>query len=122
MRGTLILRLVDITLLLLLSLMATASFTTPGPELPVTHELEEEGSLLLPMQVGIASDGSIHTGAGERITLDELKLLAEAWPGEIEFIADAKAPASRLLAIHAVMSTMKRQAAFQVRQIQRGSH
>jgi len=121
MKGSLIMRLVDITLLLLLSLMAAASFTTSGPEPPITYELTEEGILLFPMQIGIASDGTIYTQGGTPITLKELESLVDAWTAEIEFIADAQAPANRLLAIHAIITRLDRQAAFRVRQIHANS-
>ena len=121
MNGSLIVRLVDITLLLLLSLMAAASFTTTGLEPPFTNELEEEGVLQDPMQIGIAPDGSVHTQDGVSITLEELERLLDQWPAEVEFIADAEAPASRLLAVHAVARYLNRQAAFRVRQGQGGA-
>lgn len=121
MNGSLIVRLVDITLLLLLSLMAAASFTTTGLEPPFTNELEEEGVLPAPMQIGIAPDGSIHTLDGASITLEELERLLDQWPAEVEFIADAEAPAGRLLAVHAVARQLNRQAAFRVRQGQGGA-
>ena len=118
MNGSLIVRLVDITLLLLLSLMAAASFTTTGLEPPFTYELEEEGLLLSPMQIGIAPDGSIHTQDGVSVTLKDLEGLLDQWPAEVEFIADAQAPAVRLLKVHAVARHLNRQAAFRVRQKQ----
>ena len=121
MNGSLIVRLVDITLLLLLSLMAAASFTTTGLEPPFTNELEEEGVLLAPIQIGIAPDGSIHIQDGASITLEELENLLDQWPAEVEFIADAQAPARRLLAVHAVARRQNRQAAFRVRQGQGGA-
>ena len=117
MRGSLIVRLVDITLLLLLSLMAAASFTTAGPDLPVTHELTDEGMLSVPMQIAITREGNIHLPGGESVSLTELESVLESWPAEIEFIADAEAPASRLLAVHAIVRRLGRRAAFRVRQM-----
>ncbi|MXZ16799.1 MAG: hypothetical protein F4069_00875 [Rhodothermaceae bacterium] len=121
MNGSLIVRLVDITLLLLLSLMAAASFTTTGLEPPFTNELEEQGVFLAPMQIGIAPDGSIHTQDGASITLEELESLLDQWSAEVEFIADARAPAVRLLAVHAAARHFNRQAAFRVQQRQGGA-
>ncbi len=120
MKGSLIMRLVDITLLLLLSLMAAASFTTSGPVLPVTYELSEEGELIRPIQIAIAADGSLYTSEGEVIDLEALKLLIDAGPTEVEFIADGNALAARMLAIHEVVRHFDRQAAFKVRQISEG--
>ena len=117
MRGSLIMRLVDITLLLLLSLMAAASFTTDGPDPPVTHELTDNGMLPAPMQIAITREGSIHLPGGESVSLAELESALESWPAEIEFIADAEAPASRLLAVHAIVRRLDQRAAFRVRQM-----
>ncbi len=117
MRGSLIMRLVDITLLLLLSLMAAASFTTDGPDPPVTHELTDQGMLPAPMQIVITREGSIHLPGGEAVSLTELESVLESWSGEVEFIADAEAPASELLAVHAIARRLDQRAAFRVRQM-----
>ena len=117
MRGSLIMRLVDITLLLLLSLMAAASFTSEGPDPPVTHELTDQGTLPAPMQVAITREGSIHLSGNESVSLKELEPVLASWLAEIEVIADAEAPASRLLAVHAVARRLDQRAAFRVRQI-----
>ena len=117
MRGSLIVRLVDITLLLLLSLMAAASFTTDGPDPPVTHELTDQGTLPAPLQVAITREGGIHLSGGGSVSLKELEPVLASWAAEIEIIADAEAPASRLLAVHAVARRLDKQAAFRVRQI-----
>ena len=79
MRGSLIMRLVDITLLLLLSLMAAASFTSDGPDPPVTHELTDQGTLPTPMQVMITREGRIHLQGGEPVSLTELESVLASW-------------------------------------------
>ena len=57
MRGSLILRLVDIVLLLLLSLMATSTIRTADVEPPVS-EMEEVGEgRLHPLQVAVTPEG-----------------------------------------------------------------
>ncbi|MYH07946.1 MAG: hypothetical protein F4146_05255 [Rhodothermaceae bacterium] len=110
-------RLVDITLLLLLSLMAAASFTSDGPDPPVTHELTDQGALPVPLQVAITREGGIHLSGGESVSLKELEPVLASWSAEVEVIADAEAPASRLLAVHAIARRLDKQAAFRVRQI-----
>ena len=110
-------RLVDITLLLLLSLMAAASFTSDGPDPPVTYELTDQGTLPVPMQVAITREGSIQLSGGESVSLTELESVLESWSAEVEFIADAEAPASRLLAVHAIARRLDQRAAFRVRQM-----
>ncbi|MCY4158442.1 MAG: hypothetical protein OXE92_05325 [Bacteroidetes bacterium] len=101
--------------------MATASFTTSRTEPPVTYKLAEEGRLQLPMQIEITTDGTIFTMDGAPITLEELESIAHTWAGEIEFIADANAPAGRLLEIHAIVTQQNRQAAFRVLQLHASS-
>ena len=117
MRGSLIMRLVDITLLLLLSLMAAASFTSDGPDPPVTHELTDQGTLPVPLQVTITREGSIHLSGGESVSLKELESVLGSWSADVEVIADAEAPASSLLAVHAIARRLDQRAAFRARQI-----
>ena len=51
------------------------------------------------------------------MSLTELESVLESWSAEIEFIADAEAPASKLLAVHAIVRRLDQRAAFRVRQI-----
>lgn len=120
MKGTIILRLVDITLLLLLSLMATASLTTVGSDLPVTSEIEDNGSLTHPIQIGLTANGDILTIEGDVISMDELEVRIASGPPEIELIADGNAPSGRLLEIHAMASQHHRHVAFRVRKVEGG--
>jgi len=115
------LRLVDITLLLLLSLMATASFTTSNTEPPISSELTEKGILIQPMQVELTSEGRILTQDQSELTLDDLEDLMDTWSGQIELVADGQAAAGQLLEIHAIARQHHRPAAFRVRKVQRGS-
>ena len=117
MNGTLILRLVDITLLLLLSLMAAASFTNMRIEPPVTRELEDEGALAEPLRIEVAADGSIHVQKGGILTMPELEVLLNSSPRAIEFMADAEASARQLLDLHALIMDQEQSAAFTVRQV-----
>ncbi|MCY4232556.1 MAG: biopolymer transporter ExbD [Bacteroidetes bacterium] len=121
MRGTIILRLVDITLLLLLSLMATASFTTTNTDLPVTHELSEKGVLVQPLQIELTSDGRILSQDQSELTFNDLERLVDSWSAEIEVVADAKVTAGRLFEVHSLVSQYHRSAAFRVRRIEGGS-
>ena len=121
MNGSLILRLVDITLLLLLSLMAVSHLTTPASSLPVTRELSDEGELVRPLQIGISSDGRLRTADGASLTMDEMQHLLDGWTREVEFLAEAEAPATRLIEIHAMVREYGPSAAFRVRQNSKNS-
>lgn len=57
MRGSLILRLVDITVLLLLSLMAATSISPDGAEPPVTYRLQDKGTLPATINLAITPNG-----------------------------------------------------------------
>ncbi len=119
MRGAIILRLVDITLLLLLSLMATASFTTSTAELPISTALTDRGALMQPMQIELTSDGRILAQDQVELTLSDLEMFVKTWPMEIELVADADASAGQLLGIHAIARQHDRLGAFRVQR--RGS-
>ena len=120
MKSSIIVRLVDITLLLLLSLMATASLTTAGSDLPITSELEEDGALMDPLQIGVTSDGEILTMEGNIISIHELEVQLSIGPPEIELVADANAPSGRLLQVHAMADRLDRRVAFRVRKMEGG--
>ena len=119
MRGTLIFRLVDITLLLLLSLMAAASIVTPGPELPVTQKLDPVGALSAPVSVIVEKSGAlVLAGVGELSVLELVKLLARS-DAPVEFLADGSTLARRLLEIHSEANAAGLDAAFVVQRASR---
>lgn len=57
MRRSLILRLVDVTLLLLLTLMAAATIRPADVDLPTSVEIDDEGSLKAPLKIAVGADG-----------------------------------------------------------------
>ncbi len=102
MRGSLILRLVDVVLLLLLSLMAVASIRTSDVEPPLSRKEEPGRSRLYPLQVALTQEGGfllLGSTDARAITLQDLYLLTEGLEeGRIvEFTADRRAPARLLI-------------------------
>ena len=114
MRGSLILRLVDITLLLLLSLMAAASITTGGAALPESHRLQDKGILPATVTVTITADGAFLAPDDRLLNAGQLTQLLESVGVDVVFVADAKAPAIRLMAAHRAAREADRRAAFVV--------
>ena len=98
MQHTLIVRLVDITLLLLLSLMAIASIDPFAVEPPRSEAIEERGVMLQPLQVAITAEGTIQildeAGQPEAHSAEEAAVRLMGTEGGIEVIADHRAPPS----------------------------
>ena len=100
MRGSLILRLVDIMLLLLLSLMAAASIEPVDTDLPITHELESKGQLHQPLNVAVSADGTLSLEGGHAVTQGELAEIMATHSGHMVLYANADAPATRLIELN----------------------
>ena len=107
MKRTLIVRLVDITLLLLLSLMAIASINPYSVVLPSSTALEDRGVLLRPLQVAVTAEGVLLTvgdnGALTERTPRGIAEEAQANTQGVEVVVDRAATASTLLALHQVL-------------------
>ena len=120
MRGSLILRLVDVVLLLLLSLMATSTIRTADVEPPVSRSVEEGSARLHPFQVAVMPDGHFLPLDDQ---LDERTMMLHDLYGAIEgletgrvveFIADRHAPARLLIEANRVVQAAGRDAVFLV--------
>ena len=116
MRGPLILRLVDITLLLLLSLMAAASITPMQTTPPVTYELENQGQLARPVYVAISSEGTMMLEGGQMVSMEELQAVMDEYTGNLVLFAHAAAPAQQLIRINALARNAGWRTAFVVQQ------
>ncbi len=119
MHGSLILRLVDVVLLLLLSLMAVASIRTSDVEPPVSQKGEAGASHLYPLQVALTPDGRFLLIGGtdaRTITLKDLyEVTMRLEEGRIvEFTADRRSPARLLIEAGRVVQDAGHQAAFLV--------
>ena len=120
MRGSLILRLVDVVLLLLLSLMATSTIRMADVEPPVS-EMEKVGKgRLHPFQVAVTPEGHFlpvgGRGSAEAMTLHDLYGAVEGLEvgRAVEFIADRHAPARLLIEANRAMQAAGREAVFLV--------
>ena len=115
MRGMLILRLVDITLLLLLSLMAAATIEPEYAEPPVSRQLENGGQVARPLRIAITASGPILVPQTGVTTLPEFEALLAGGAAPVEFIADRDAPATRLSACHRAVKSAGRHAVFLIK-------
>lgn len=120
MPGSFILRLVDVVLLLLLSLMAIASIRQADVEPPVSQTEEAERGRLHPLQIAVTQDGYFQWVGGpsgsevQTITLRELHdVIRYLEPGRIvEFIADHRCPARLLIEANRAVQAAGREAVF----------
>ncbi len=100
MKGMLILRLVDVTLLLLLSLMAAATIEPEYVEPPVSREMDSRGQAARPLRVVITAPGEVSVPGVGPATLAELAAMLAGGTTPVEFIADRYAPATLLSECH----------------------
>ena len=120
MRGSLILRLVDVVLLLLLSLMATSTIRMAGVEPPVSRSVERGSTRLHPFQVAVTPEGHFlpveNRGSAEAMTLHDLYGAIESLETGrvVEFIADRHAEARLLIEANRVVQAAGREAVFLV--------
>jgi len=115
MKGTLVLRLVDITLLLLLSLMAAATIRTDELEIPATQQSEEQGAILLPLEVMINPAGALliaNTPTSVEYIINE----ALRNDRGVEFLADRDSPVDVLLDAHSTLQARGIEVVFLVEQ------
>ena len=118
MRGSLILRLVDITLLLLLSLMAATSVRPDQVDPPGSERLQDRGALERPLRVVVTAQGRYRmVGEEEALTLEELAVLLEGARRSVELIADRRAHARVLLEAHQVTQDAGATAVFLVQRM-----
>ena len=123
MQGPFILRLVDIVLLLLLSLMAIASIRVTDVEPPVSQTDEVGSGRLHPLQVAVTEegrflvlDGRAEEDSTQAITLPDLaEAVQRLEPGRaVEFIADRHSPARLLIEANRAVQVSGREAVFLV--------
>lgn len=122
MQGPFILRLVDIVLLLLLSLMAIASIQVTDVEPPVSQSDEVGSGRLHPLQVAVTKEGRFLVlegqaeGGAQAITLPDLaEAIQGLEPGRaVEFIADRHSSARLLIEANRAVQVSGRDAVFLV--------
>ena len=112
MQSNFVVRLIDLTLLLLLSLLAVVKITEFDVELPVSHDMKDQGEILNPILAAVNERGDLLVegmGMMDAVGLAEFSA-AEQRP--IELRVDANADAFMLVNIHQVIDHAGRPAVF----------
>lgn len=120
MRGGMILRLVDITMLLLLVLMTVATIRSADVEAPRTQRTAGRGIVPAPTTIVVTASGAFHLPEGGPEV--EVGDLAAIFPGRgalVEFIADRKVPAHLIIEANRAAQAAGLQAVFMVRHSKR---
>ena len=113
MRSALILRLVDITLLLLLGLMAAMRISPTHADLPVSRALDHDGVYASEVEIVVTNAGVMTGPNGEVLTERALKRIMES-AQRVTILADAQAPATRIMMMHRQARAAKATATFMV--------
>lgn|GEM_PF-965917 len=114
MQSNFLVRLVDLTLLLLLSLLAIVKISDQDVVIPVSHDLEDQGGVPFPVKASVDFSGAIWVeGVGES-TAEELAGISSESGRPVELRIDAEADALRLLEIHQVLESFNQPAVFLV--------
>ncbi|MXZ58131.1 MAG: hypothetical protein F4Z16_06575 [Rhodothermaceae bacterium] len=100
MRTNIVLRMIDLTLLLLLSLLAAVRISEYEVELPVSHELADKGALTVPIQVVVSVQGELFVEGLGKIGARELAEFSATEQRAVELRVDGSADAFHLLQIH----------------------
>lgn len=112
MQANFIVRLIDLTLLLLLSLFAVVRITEYDVNLPVSHELEDQGSLTGPIQAAVSVEGNVFVEGVGQMSAQALADISDLQQRAVELRVDAAASAFRLLEIHQILEQASRPAVF----------
>ena len=113
--------MVDIVLILLAALVAVAVIPKFDVELPVSQEIEEDGTVLRPLQISLTDTGELYQldGANREQPLryeQFYEMLTTLEPTRVvEVHADESAPAIYLLEINRVIQRVGRNAVFLVK-------
>ncbi len=114
--------MVDIVLILLAALVAVAVIPEFDIELPVSQEIDNDGTVLRPLQISIKNTGQLYQLDGSNqeqpLYLDQFyELLTTTEPTRVvEVHADGAAPAIYLLEINRVIQRAGRNSVFLVKQ------
>ncbi len=112
MQSNFVVRLIDLTLLLLLSLLAVVKITEFNVELPVSRDLEDQGAILDPIQAAVSADGSLMVAGLGNVNALELARISAEEQRPIELRVDANADAFLLVQIHRIFKQADRPAVF----------
>ncbi len=114
MQSNFVVRLIDLTLLLLLSLLAVVRIHEFEVELPVSQALEDQGAVLSPIEASVSSHGEVLIDGLGLSTAEELAALSQQEQRPVELRVDANADAQELLRIHQILEAADRPSAFVV--------
>lgn len=114
MQSNFVVRLIDLTLLLLLSLLAVVRISEFEVELPVSQALEDQGAVLSPIEASVSSRGEVLIDGIGLSTAEELAALSQQEQRPVELRVDANADAQELLRIHQILEAADRPSAFVV--------
>lgn len=117
MQPQFVIRLIDLTLLLLLSLLAVVRLTDRQVSLPHSTDLEDRGALPWPLEAAVTASGGIvlvSADTPQPVTARELAEYAAQTGRPVELRVDASARADRLLEIHNTLQAFGHSAAFLV--------
>lgn len=119
MRPQFIIRLIDLTLLLLLSLLSVARMSEDNVVLPQSTDIEDVGEVPLPVEVIVERDGAVYVvdaAARTPMGLEELAAYAEQRGRPIELRVDGAVEAEWMLQIHRWLQSAGASATFLVEQ------
>ena len=112
------LRLIDLTLLLLLSLMVHAGVVHYDVELPISRAQEDAGLVPYPIEAVVTADGSIIwkdlAGDYRILLLPQLVEMSVQSQRSVELRVDGRTPGQRLLEIHRALEAEGRPLVFVV--------
>jgi len=105
-------RMIDLTLLLLLSLLSVVKISDVEVVLPVSQEMSNQGTIPWPIKVAITAAGELFIEGIGQATPEDLVRLSTAEDRPVELRVDANADALLLVRIHQVLEQADRPSAF----------
>jgi len=114
MQSNFVVRLIDLTLLLLLSLLAVVRINEYEVALPVSHDLLDTGTLPLPIKASVSVSGDVFIEGLGQVTAGQLAQVSAQQGRAVEIRVDGDADVSHLLHIHKTLDAASRPAVFMV--------
>ncbi len=112
MQATFVVRLIDLTLLLLLSLLAVVKINEYEVDLPISLDLTDQGGLPTTIRAAISSQGDLYVEGAGLVDAQRLAQISTTLQRPVELRVDANADALRLMNIHHVLENAGRPAVF----------
>lgn len=120
MRGGMILRLVDITMLLLLVLMTVSTIRNADVEVPRTRHTVDRGIAPAPVTIVVTASGMFRLSEGEsEVGVGDLAAILPGRGALVEFVADRKVPAHIIVEANRTAQAAGLQAVFMIRHSKR---